>query len=194
MAEGRLYIVAGKKTAAVADELESRVDAGGTSVAGDPTERWTVREWLRGAAALGPEDFVVFVGEADAWESETAGGETRFERFGMRCVVKGRRALLTADGAAVDGRKTRREFLAWLREAYPELPAGAVDALERERKTALFESLRAAINPIGVTMEQQIIPPAGSADLTETERLQYRALAVEFALRILPAWLAEFGR
>ncbi len=186
--EGRLYIVSGKQTRQIAEELERLVDASGLPVAGERTELWNVREFLKDGASLPPEDCMVFVGAADAWAGEVAGGDARIDRHGMRCTVRGRRAELSVSGAAVESRKARRDFLAWLRAAQPELAGSELDAVEAERKIALFDSMRAVLNPIGVVMEQQIIAPAGSTDLTEVERLQYRALIRDFVRDILPGW------
>ena len=187
--DGKLYIVSGKKTQEAADYLEPLLDASALPVAGERTELWSVREYLNGAAGLSPEDALVFVGEADAWAEETAGGETRLDRFGMRCVAKGRRALLTAVEGPLDGRKERRAFLAWLRAERPEITAEEIEYIEAERKIALFDSLRAAINPIGTVMEQQIVAPAGSNDLSDIGRLQYKALMLTFISGILPGLL-----
>ena len=185
---GRLYIVSGKPARAAAEFLEARVDASALPFAGERTELWSVREYLAGVSALAPDDALVFVGAADAWAEETAGGETAFDRFGMRCVVRGRRALLTAAEGPVQGRKERRAFLDWLRAERPELGADELAYFESERKIALFDSLRAAINPFSMVMEQQIAPPPSSADLTDMERLQYKALALVFVGEILPGW------
>ena len=186
--EGMLYIVSGKPARAAAEYLEARVDASGLPFAGERTELWSVREYLTGADKLAPTDALVFVGAADAWAEETAGGGTRVDKFGLRCVTKGRRALLTAEEKPIEPRRERRAFLAWLRETHPEVGEDAIALLEAERKIALFDSLRAAINPIGTVMEQQLVPPAGSADLTEAGQLQYRALALEFVQGVLPDW------
>ena len=188
--ESRLYIVSGKKTREAAEALERFIDAGDSPLAGDRTELWTVRDYLRGAEALPPEDFLVFVGAADAWAEETAGGGPRFDRLGMRCVTKGRRALLTAEEGPVTRRKEKREFLDFLR-GLPEMGEGEIELLEAERKMALFDSVRAAVNPFSLVLEQQIAPPPGSADLTDTERAQYKALCAVFAREILPAWTGE---
>lgn len=186
--DGRLYIVSGKQTRQIAEEFEQLVDASDLPVAGERTELWSVREYLNGAAALPPEDCVVFVGAADAWADETAGGTPCIDRYGMRCVRKGRRAELSVSEQAVEGRKARRDFLAYLRASQPDLDSAELDAVEAERKIALFDSMRAVLNPIGVVMEQQIIAPAGSADLTEMQRLQYRALIRDFVRDVLPGW------
>ncbi len=186
---GRLYIVSGKKTRAAAEYLETLVDASGTPVAGERTDLWNVREYLNGAQALPPEDYLVFVGAADAWDGETAGGEVRLDRFGMRCVVRSRRALLCAQEGPLSGKKERRAFLDYLRSAQPEIPAGELETVEAERKIALFDSIRAVVNPWGTVIEQQIIPPPNSSDLSEIERLQYKALALAFVKEVLPGWV-----
>ncbi len=188
---GMLYIVSGKKTRAEAEYLESCVDASGTPVAGERTDLWNVRDYLRGAEGLSPEDRLVFVGAADAWEAETAGGEVRLDEFGMRCVVLGRRALLTVREDPLAGRKERRAFLDRLRRSCPEIPEDEIEYIGAERKIALFDSLRAVVNPIGTVMEQQIAPPSGSNDLSGIERLQYKALALMFVKEVLPDWAAD---
>ena len=185
---GRLYIVSGKKTRAAAEYLETRVDASGTPFAGERTDLWSVREYLKGAEGLPQEDYLIFVGEADAWESETAGGETRIDRFGMRCVMRPRRALLTVQEEPVSPRKERRAFLDYLRANMPEIGEDELAVIEAERKIALFDSIRAVVNPWGTVIEQQIIPPANSNDLSEIEHLQYKALALAFVKEILPVW------
>ena len=182
---GKLYIVSGKKTKDAADFLEARIDAGGTAAALDGSERWSVREYLQGAEALSPECALVFVGAADAWAHETEGGAVRFERFGMRCVLRGRRALLTAEEGPIAGRKEKRTFLDYVKKERPEIGAAELEWFEAERKIALFDALRATVNPFSMVIEQQIAPPSGSADLTELERLQYRVLALEFEKRFL---------
>ena len=186
--DGKLYIVSGKKTREAAEYLEKCVDGSSSPFAGERTELWSVREYLKGANALTPADALVFVGAADAWAEETAGGEVRFERFGLRCVLRARRALLTAEARGVEGRKARRDFLAWLRTACPALGEGDLAAVEDERRIALFDALKATVNPLGMVMEQQLVAPPGSGDLTETERLQYKALANIFVRELLPGW------
>ena len=104
---GKLYIVSGKKTAPEADWLEARIDGGATAAAGEGSERWTVREYLTGAEGLGGDDALVFVGAADAWAHETEGGEAVFDRFGIRCAVRGRRALLTAAEGPIAAKKDK---------------------------------------------------------------------------------------
>lgn len=187
--DGALYIVAGKPTRDLAEYLEALVDASALPVAGDRTQLWTVRDWLHEGAALTAQDRVVFVGAADAWADETAGGAVRFDRFGAQIIVKGAYALLTASERAVDGRKERRAFLDWLRADFPALGEGELAALEDERRIALFDSLRAAINPFGTVLEQQITPPPSSIDLGEAGRLQYKALAQVFVRDVLPEML-----
>ena len=187
--EGRLYIVSGRKTRAAAEFLEQQVDASALPFAGEGCELWSVREYLTGAEKLTPDDALVFVGAADAWAEETAGGGVRVDRHGLRCVTRGRRALLTAEEGPITPRSERRAFLDWLRERHPEVGEEAIAVLEAERKLALFDSLRAAINPIGTVMEQQRTPPANSADLTDAAQLQYRALALEFVQTVLPEWV-----
>ena len=187
--DGRLFIVSGKKTMEAAELLEARVDASALAVAGERTGLWNVREFLQGADSLGPEDALVFFGAADAWEAETAGGEAVLDRFGMRCVVKGRRAMLTADEKPLEGRKERKAFLDHVRAACPEIGAEELAYFDSERRIALFDSLRAAINPFSMVLEQQAAPPPSSADLSALGRLQYRALALEFARDVLPGWL-----
>ena len=188
--ESRLYIVSGKKTREAAEALERFIDAGDSPLAGERTELWTVRDYLKGAEGLSAADYLVFLGVADAWAEETAGGGAAFDRLGMRCVTKGRRALLTAAEGPVMRRKEKRELLDFLR-GLPELGEGELALLESERKIALLDSLRAAVNPFGMVLEQQIAPPPGSADLTDTERAQYKALCAVFAREILPAWTGE---
>ena len=185
---GRLFIVSGKKTREAAEYLESLVDASGSPVAGERTDLWNVRDYLKGAETLSPEDYLVFVGEADAWAGETAGGETRFEKYGMRCVAQGRRAQLTVDEAPLSARKERRAFLDYLREKQPEISESELASIEAERQIALFDSIRAVVNPWGSVLEQQIVTPAGSGDLSEVERMQYKALALAFVKEILPGW------
>ena len=187
---GKLYIVSGKKTAPEADWLEARIDGGATAAAGEGSERWTVREYLTGAEGLGGDDALVFVGAADAWAHETEGGEAVFDRFGIRCAVRGRRALLTAAEGPIAAKKDKRAFFDYIRSAHPEIGADELEWFEAERKLALFDSLRAAINPFGMVLEQQIAPPANSADLTELERLQYRVAGLVFLKTVLPGWLA----
>ena len=158
--DGRLYIVSGKKTREAAEYLETRVDASALPVAGERTELWSVREYLKGAEALAPGDALVFVGAADAWAEETAGGAACIDAYGMRCVAKGLRALLTAEEKPIEGRKERRAFLAWLRERCPAVGDEAIAVVEAERKIALFDSIRATVNPWGTVMEQQLAVPA----------------------------------
>ena len=184
--DGRLWIVSGRQTRAAAEYLETLIDATALPCAGENTGLWSVRDYLKGAEALTPDDALIFVGAADAWAEETAGGETVYDRFGARCVRKGRRALLTADEGAIASRRDKRAFLAWLRSDCPELGASEIAAVEAERKIALFDSLRAAVNPIGMVMEQQIAPPPGSADLSPAAMLQYKALALIFARDLAP--------
>ena len=184
--DGTLYIVAGKLTRDAAEFLEQRVDASALPVAGERTQLWNVREYLRGGADAGAEDALVFVGPADAWADETALGEAVFDRFGMRVTVKGARVLLEASEQPIEGRRERRAFLDWVRAEFPELDGGELAAVEAERKIALFDSVRAAINPFGTVLEQQIAPPPSSIDLTAAERLQYKALALVCLRDVLP--------
>ena len=164
------------------DELASKLAASlGGSIRGKDQ---SLADWTRESFASC--DALIFVGAADAWAEETAGGETVYDRFGARCVRKGRRALLTADEGAIASRRDKRAFLAWLRSDCPELGASEIAAVEAERKVALFDSLRAAVNPIGMVMEQQIAPPPGSADLSPAAMLQYKALALIFARDLAP--------
>ena len=186
--DGRLFIVSGKKTRAGAEYLESRVDASDLPFAGDATDLWTVRDYLKEASALSGADALVFFGAADAWEAETAGGETVFDRFGMRCVVRPRRALLTAEEGPILGKKAKRAFFDYVKAEHPEIGAEEPAFFDAERKMALFDSLRAAINPFSMVLEQQIAPPANSADLTELERLQYRVLGLVVLKTVLPGW------
>ena len=186
---GKLYIVSGKKTAAEADWLEARIDEGETAAAVEGSERWTVREYLAGAERCTQADALVFVGAADAWAHETEGGAPTFDRFGIRCLVRGRRALLTASEGPIEGKKEKRAFLDYVKANCPEIGADELAWFDAERKIALFDSLRAAINPFSMVLEQQQNMPAGSADLTELERLQYRVAGLEFVRSVLPGWM-----
>ena len=185
---GKLYVVSGKVTRAAAEYLEQRVDGSGSPFAGEGSELWSVREYLTGAEGLAGGDCLVFVGAADAWAEETAGGEARIDRFGMRCTVRGRRALLTAEEGPIAGKREKRAFFDYVKQAHPEIGAAELAWFEAERKIALFDSLRAAINPYSIVMENQIAPPAGSADLTELGQLQYKVLALTFVKEVLPGW------
>ncbi len=171
----RLWIVSPKNTREFAERLETLLDENGAAISGDALSVRSEVEYEKLAPSLSPEDYVLFFGCAD-----TEDMPVQSERFGMAYGWQGRRGFLRASEAPLARKKERMAFLADVRSRRPEISERELELVEAENRIALFDSIRAAINPIGVVMEQQIIPPPGSADLNALERLQYQVLILDF--------------
>ena len=114
------------------------------------------------------------------------------ERTIIGAFVHSGKGHLVTDGDAYyydDETQEAGYFLRKHSAEFPELDGGELAAVEAERKIALFDSVRAAINPFGTVLEQQIAPPPSSIDLTAAERLQYKALALVCLRDVLPGMM-----